>query len=369
MSQASAVAGGTGVGEEEVTLTNVVRHLKAIEDIVWPMQPVPDALAAFEDTVREQGQQQIALNLTLTRVEQQLQEPARGPRRRAGTDDEEDLGGDFLLTAHKLEFPKFDGTGDPLPWLNRCKRYFHVRRTPDHKRVAYAAFHLLDDAQLWYHRLELNGGPPTCQRFVQLVNTRFGPPLTDSPIGELALLHREGSIDDFAKRFMALSCRDPATTEVQQVQLFITGLGKPLRTDVALQRPTTLNDAVMFARAYEQRDAAPPVQTLTHPAGRSFSRLTPSTASPTSAPATVASVIKPTIPKRLSPAKVVGHRKDGKCFHCDEPFTQGHKLVCKQLFSIELVDEDDPPQTTEANHPTISIQALTGIRPCAGKTM
>jgi hypothetical protein len=32
--------------------------LKAIEDIVWPMQLVPDPLTTVETTVREEGQQQ-----------------------------------------------------------------------------------------------------------------------------------------------------------------------------------------------------------------------------------------------------------------------------------------------------------------------
>jgi hypothetical protein len=49
---------------------------------------------------------------------------------------------------HKLEFPKFDRTGDPLPWLNRCERYFYVRHMPENKRVSLAAFYLLDDTQL-----------------------------------------------------------------------------------------------------------------------------------------------------------------------------------------------------------------------------
>jgi hypothetical protein len=32
--------------------------LKAIEDIVWPMQLFPDPLTTVETTVREEGQQQ-----------------------------------------------------------------------------------------------------------------------------------------------------------------------------------------------------------------------------------------------------------------------------------------------------------------------
>jgi hypothetical protein len=52
--------------------------------------------------------------------------------RRARDDDVDADDGAFLPTTHKLEFLKFDGTSDPLLWLNRCERYFLVRRTPEH---------------------------------------------------------------------------------------------------------------------------------------------------------------------------------------------------------------------------------------------
>jgi hypothetical protein len=79
-----------------------------------------------------------------------------------------------------MQFPKYNGMRDPLPWLNHCERYFHVQRTSEHQRVAYASFYLTDDAQLWYHRLELNTGPPPWPRFMSMVNKRFGPLLTES---------------------------------------------------------------------------------------------------------------------------------------------------------------------------------------------
>jgi hypothetical protein len=41
--------------------------------------------------------------------------------------------------------------------------------------------------------------------------------------------------------------------------------------------------------------------------------------------------------------------------------------VCKQLFCIEVLDDDTPTVTTDT--PVISIHALTGICPHAGRTM
>jgi hypothetical protein len=50
---------------------------------------------------------------------------------------------------------------NPLPWLNWCMCYFFVCQTPEHKCVAFTAFYLWDDAQLRFHRMELNDGRPT----------------------------------------------------------------------------------------------------------------------------------------------------------------------------------------------------------------
>jgi hypothetical protein len=232
-------------------------------------------------------------------------------------------GGHFHTTAHKLEFPKFNGSDDPLPWLNRCERYFHERQTPEHQRVAFAAFYLLDNAQLWFHRMELNGSRPTWPQFVQLVNTQFGMPFTDSAIGELAMLQHTGTVDDYSKRFIALSCRDTSLSKPQQIQLYIMGLGDPLWTDVALQQSTSLDNAVIFARAYEQRNAsrdAAVVQLARSSSrftGRSTGAPTPTASSATLAPS-LGSINKPESNAIcLSPSKIAQRRKDSKCFKCN----------------------------------------------------
>jgi hypothetical protein len=259
---------GSGAKTEDV-LAAILKRLDAMDTKLKALDPLQEKVTALEESTDDMGSQAATLTAAvrrvdmahskltekITHVEMAQRQPAsdRPPavnRRRQGNDDD-DQGGDTVLTAHKLEFPKFDGAGDPLPWLNRCERYFYVRRTSENKRVSLTTFYLLDDAQLWFHRLELNGGRPTWAQFVQLVNARFGPPLMDSPIGELALLCRQGTVDEFSKWFIALSCRDTTLTELQQVQLFITCLGDPLCTDVALQQPATLDNAVIFTRACE----------------------------------------------------------------------------------------------------------------------
>jgi hypothetical protein len=79
-------------------------------------------------------------------------------------------------------------------------------------------------------------------------------------------------------------------------------------------------------------------------------------------------------------AEVVQRRMDGQCFHYEDFFTHGHKLVCKQLFCIKVVDGADsvasPADATDSaappadtTDPTISIHMLKVIHLRSRKTM
>jgi hypothetical protein len=70
------------------------------------------------------------------------------------------------------------------------------------------------------------------------------------------MLCKTGSVNESHTKFIALSCRDISLTEPQQVQLFIIGLGNPLHIDVTLQQLESLDDANIFAMAYEQLNAS-----------------------------------------------------------------------------------------------------------------
>jgi hypothetical protein len=69
---------------------------------------------------------------------------------------------------------------------------------------------------------------------------------------------------------MGLLCRDSAISENHQIQPFMVGLGHQFRTDVTLHKSMSLDEVVMYAQAYAQRDTSralpPPL------VGRSTSR-------------------------------------------------------------------------------------------------
>ena len=50
----------------------------------------------------------------------------------------------------KMDFPKYDGTKDPLVFINRCESYFHQQRIMEEEKVWMASYNLDDEAQLWY---------------------------------------------------------------------------------------------------------------------------------------------------------------------------------------------------------------------------
>ena len=78
-----------------------------------------------------------------------------------------------------------------------------------------ASLHMTDAAQLWYYRLETIQGEPDWRRFCQLVNLHFGPAITESPLGELTQLRRMGTVEEYAKQFISLACREVELSECQ----------------------------------------------------------------------------------------------------------------------------------------------------------
>nr|XP_051213081.1 uncharacterized protein LOC127331041 [Lolium perenne] len=249
----------------------------------------------------------------------------------------------------KLDFATFDGSEDPLNWLNQCEQFFRGQRTLASDRTWLASYHLRGAAQTWYYSLERDeGGMPPWDRF--------------------------GS-SDFAERFQALACHAPGVTGQQRAELFIGGLPDHIRVDVELQAPQDLQTAMHYARAYERRAQAMPPSPPSR-GGRPAARPPPPAArpdrpNPTAPPAPAPAATRTF--RRLTPAEQLERRRLGLCFNCDEPYAPGH--ICPRLFYLETVDDFEadtlaeppaPPEPATTTAPAtafvVSLHALAGIR-------
>jgi hypothetical protein len=90
MSMSMTAGSGT---DKEVYLKDVVARLAATEEIVRPLQLLPDQFTTLQTTVADQQQQQAAFNIALTRVENTVWDRGlgggNGRRRNLGNEDDD----------------------------------------------------------------------------------------------------------------------------------------------------------------------------------------------------------------------------------------------------------------------------------------
>nr|XP_020163293.2 uncharacterized protein LOC109748681 [Aegilops tauschii subsp. strangulata]XP_020163294.2 uncharacterized protein LOC109748681 [Aegilops tauschii subsp. strangulata] len=157
----------------------------------------------------------------------------------------------------KLDFATYDGTEDPLNWLNQCEQFFCGQRTLASERTWLASYHLRGAAQTWYYALEQDeGSMPPWERFRELCLLRFGPPIRGSRLAELGRLPFTSTVQDLADRFQDLACHASGVMAQQRADLFVGGLPDHIRVDVELRGPQDLQTAMYYARAFERRAVA-----------------------------------------------------------------------------------------------------------------
>jgi hypothetical protein len=257
--------------------------------------------------------------------------------------------------------------------LNQCGQFFRIQATEDAGKVFLASFYMTGDATQWFALLEKNHGTSTWDEFERLVNQRFGPPIRGNALGELIQLRRETTVADYQTRFLTLVNRCKGLTEPHQIDIFTAGLHDPLKTDVELEQPATLEEAMALARAYEHRltmSAEPTTRLASRPAyGRTKQLAIPTPPSAaggqTSGPATTTTELRF---KRLTAAEMAAKRVRGECYNCTEKFSKEHLEVCsvKGIFLLEL-DTPEPLEQLDDTSPLISLHVITGI--AAAETM
>jgi hypothetical protein len=162
--------------------------------------------------------------------------------------------------------------------------------------------------------------------------------------------------------------------------------GDPLRIDVELQKPLTLEEAAALARAYERRlscdmsgRAVPPGSRTRMPSPTSRTTAPRATSG---APSTATAVVpgppaaaRPPRPAlssrltRLTPEEMARRREAGLCFNCPEKFSRDHLKQCSMrgIYLLEMEDDGSPEGVVVPEDMEVSLHAITGV--AAGNTM
>jgi hypothetical protein len=136
--------------------TSTPPSTKSVAEQIANLRAVIDNMAASLATMQgNQGQLMVVVNRL------QSEKIAVGDDRQPQTSRDPAISA--AHHGHKLLFPTYDGTEDPLPWLNRCEQFFRIQSTEEAGKVFLAAFYMTGDAAQWYALVERNHGTPDWQ--------------------------------------------------------------------------------------------------------------------------------------------------------------------------------------------------------------
>ena len=107
----------------------------------------------------------------------------RGENNIGGRNGNNNSPSSFVLRYTKLEFPRYDGSIDPLSGIHKCEHFFAHQNTNEGDKVSLAFFHLKGVAQLWLIKVKRGQINLSWEEFTKLCNMRFGPPMDSNKMG------------------------------------------------------------------------------------------------------------------------------------------------------------------------------------------
>ncbi|KAK1650840.1 hypothetical protein QYE76_068645 [Lolium multiflorum] len=327
-----------------------------------PPPPPPQILAEIIDKQQEDHQSVLATLTSLADENHQARVERAEDRTTLKSIAEtlQKLQGDIVDTvqqqrAHNLALLRLEGKGAPqLGGLGLMLAPTSTTRESD--KTWLALYHLINVAALWYGHLEEQlGQRPSWGEFQTLISNHFGPPTRANPFGELISACRTGTVADYSKHFLENLSRIQPIADAEERDIFTSNLGEPMKMQVEMLKPATLDAAMDLAISFEHMNI------VTGAATAAAWPIRPSrtAASPTPAAQESVGSAPALVFKKLTPAEMDDHRAKGLCFNCDEKFVRGHR--CKRLFYIQSADDEEEPLADAQEEAKISLLAVTGI--------
>lgn len=273
----------------------------------------------------------------------------------------------------KLDFPKFFGD-EPESWIYKCEKFFELNSIEEPQKLRLASLHLEDKAMNWFRWYEKSHPLRTWQEFSRVLLLRFGGNAYEDPVGQLTKLKQWSSVKTYQEKFEELANKTTGLSEDFFVSCFISGLKEEILAGVKMFAPRTIAQAMGLARLQEETIEALVKKNKISQTSSKFSPHFGSSNPHFGTSAKVETITKKpdmgTGVKKITQKEFEEKRSKGLCFGCDEKYYRGHVCKRKQLFMMEVEEDDETFEEAQQDLPAdetqeefqISVHALSGVQ-------
>ncbi|VFQ74333.1 unnamed protein product [Cuscuta campestris] len=277
----------------------------------------------------------------------------------------------------KMDPPVTDGS-DPHTWLFKATEFFEFNAIPEEGRLKVTGLMLDGAAVEWFRRMKRNDLINTWADFEEQFKFRFDPEMYEDYFGLLAKLQQTTTLMAYQTEFERLMNKVEGVTEATLISVFISGLKDPVRRELRVNRPSTLNGAFALAR-----ETAAKYEELQAPTRKNWAPTYPKpTSNPTPAPTkTITPYIPPNkepilvtprgIPakpvRRISPAEKAEKDARGECYFCPQKWSRGHRCNGRYYLLVTNEDDEEGTEITE-EHEALFEGDVSVLQSLAGST-
>jgi hypothetical protein len=253
----------------------------------------------------------------------------------------------------KLNFPKFDGD-NPRLWIRNCNDYFEMYEVAPRRWIKVSTMHLTGAAARWFPAVEQQVLHMSWPQFTALVLERFGKDQHELLIRQLFHIRQTGSVQEYADKFTSivdgLLAYGKNTDPIYYAMRFVDGLRDEIRTVVHMQRPDTLDIAVVLALLQEEMLDSSRKKDLRRPDAYQWAKLPPRAPPPLLAQAGRADrldqVPGPVVAAEDRRTRGVDaklntlrdyRRARGLCIRCGEKWSRDHR--CPENIQLHVLQE------------------------------
>ncbi|KAA8538007.1 hypothetical protein F0562_027413 [Nyssa sinensis] len=166
---------------------------------------------------------------------------------------------------------------------------------------------------------------------------RFGDSLFDDVVGQLTKLRQISTVKTYQEKFEELANKTNELLEEFFVSCFVSGLKDEIKAGVQIFRPRNVSQAMGLARLQEETIEALAKKNRVY--SKSYNSSLPTNSkSMELAPKPIESA---TVVKKMTQKEFEERMMKGLYYSCDEKYFRGHVCKKKQLFMIEVSEEED----------------------------